>query len=144
MASEIDKAKRWLANTLMNDGAFPAALLSSGSVKKVYVDHADRSLGFPYVLISMMSAIDRPGLGIARVQTQADFQVRVVTEGPPTATSESIVNWMDALIQSKSAQPAEGYFISCRRQAPIDRAEYGTNQQRYHNAGGVYRLFIHG
>lgn len=139
---EIESTKIWMANLLMNDVDFPDALLQ-GSLKRVYTDHAETSQGFPYVLINMMSGIDQQGLGTNRIQTRADFQVRVVCEGSPNDDSREIEAWFDALLQMQVAQVAGDYIVTCRRVSTINRAEYDGTQARFFNLGGLFRVWIY-
>ena len=91
---EIEEAKAWMANLLKND-----SLLTPVFGQRVYADQAYRDLGFPYILITYMSGFDTQGLGTNRLQTTANFQVRIVTEGPPTDNDKTAAKRMDVLLQ---------------------------------------------
>jgi hypothetical protein len=140
--NEIESAKIWMANLLMDDEDFPDALLND-TLKRVYTDHAEMSKGFPYVLINLMSGIDQAGLGTNRIQTRADFLVRVVSNGSPTTDSRDVESWFDALLQTQVAQVAGDYIITCRRLAPFNRTEYDASKARFSHGGGIYRTFIY-
>ena len=140
--TEVQQAKVWMANLLKNDSQISAAM-GSGDLSKVYIDQGFRGLGFPYILITYMSGADKNALGTTREMTVANFQVRVVTEGPPTDADRNVESRMDELLQHAVTQPSGGYLFSCRRVSVIDRPEYDANKQiRYQNCGGMYRVWI--
>lgn len=140
--TEVQEAKVWMANLLKTDVQL-AAVFGNGELSKVYVDQGYRGLGFPYILITYMSGADKNALGTTREMTVANFQVRIVTEGPPTDTDRTAESRMDFLLQHAVSQPSGGYLFSCRRVSVIDRPEYDGNKQiRYQNCGGMYRVWI--
>jgi len=140
--NEVESTKIWMANLLMDDPGFPDVLFQ-GSMKRVYTDHAEISQGFPYVLINLMSGIDRPGLGTVRIQTEAIYMVRVVEENAPSDDSRAIEGWFDDLLQHQVAQPAGDYVVTCRRIAPFSRAEYDASKARFFHSGGQYKVWCY-
>ena len=140
--SAVQEAKRW-AFDLLNANAALIAI-----VPRIYVDQVQREsngLGkFPYILGNFMGGVDVPGLGTNRVQTRADFQWRIVCEGPPTDDIRTAETLMDDSLQTAVAQLSNGWYFSCRRVTPIDRPEYdNVKTKRYSNLGGIYRLWIY-
>lgn len=140
--TEVEQAKIWIANLLKTDAQL-IPIFGSGDLSKVYADQAIRQLGFPYILITYMSGYDINALGTTREATWADFQIRVVTEGPPTSTDRQAEKRMDTLLQNTVNNLSGGYRFSARRISVINRPEYDANKQvRYQNIGGMYRVWI--
>lgn len=140
--SAIQEAKRWAHGLLTGSTSL------MNLIPRVYVDQVQRQpngLGqFPYILGTFMSGIDIPGVGVNRVQTQADFQWRIVTEGPPTDDARLAEVIMDSLLQTAVTQLSNGWYFSCRRLMPIDRMEFdSTKTVSYRNIGGHYRCWIY-
>jgi hypothetical protein len=139
--SAIEEAKRW-GHTRLTSNADLLAL-----IPRVYVDTVQREINgttkFPYILGNFMAGIDIPALGTERIQTHADFQWRVVTEGVPTANDRAAELLMDNLLQTTVVDLSYGWLFTCRRIAPLNRLETDAQQiVRYHNFGGIYRLWV--
>lgn len=140
MSTEVQEAKKWVSTLLRADVTIQGLLGTQPT--RVYVDHASRELGFPYILINHMSSRDTPGLGTNRELTRADLQVRVVSEGPPDSTALAAGARLDALLQVQVKAPFGGFYFSSRRIMEVDRPEYDKSEKRYHNTGGIYRAWI--
>lgn len=139
MATEIQSAKKWIADLLQGDATLTALI----PIMNIFVDQAYRDLGFPYIVISYSPGVDVPGLGTVREMTVASFFVRVVTEGAPTDDDRSAEVRMDYLLQHAVNQTSGGFLFSSRRVQPIDLPEYDENKRvRYHSLGGIYRVWI--
>lgn len=138
--TEIQQAKKWIANLLQSDTTLTTLIPSMN----IFVDQAYRELGFPYIIISHMSGIDKMGLGTVREMTNALFQVRVVTQGPQTDTSRDAEARMDYLLQHAVQQQSGDFFFTSRRFQTIDLQEYDENKKvRLQSSGGIYRIFIY-
>lgn len=139
--SELQQAKAWLYDVLHGDTAIEAALGS-----EIYADFNPRDLSeriFPYVIYNFLGGVDIDALGTARLLSQPLFQVRLVVEGTPNSAARTIEKLIDDVLQTAVYQQSGDYYFTSRREQPIDRAELDTSTgKRYHNLGGLYRLWI--
>jgi hypothetical protein len=97
---------------------------------------------YPFVLYNFQAGSDVPALGTVRLMTLPLMQVRAVGKGQPDANLRAADVRIDEVLQNASAQTSGGYVISARREFPVDRPEYDSANVRYHNLGGLYRLYI--
>lgn len=135
--SEIQECKNWVYNKLVANTDI-AAIVST----RIFADHYPGTRIFPYILYNLMAATDVQGLGTNRIITNALFQVRGVVEGAPDATAKRLDKRIDEVLQVQVMQLSGDYYFSSRREGVVDRAEYDGVDKRYHNLGGLYRVWI--
>jgi hypothetical protein len=135
--TEIQECKNWIYDQLAAEASITAVV--SG---RIYADHYPGERVFPYVLFNLMAATDVNGLGTVREQTQAVFQIRIVTKGAPDSNAKLVDKLLDDLFQTQVNTLSGEFYFSSRREGTIDRPEYDNAQQRYHNSGGLYRIWI--
>jgi hypothetical protein len=138
--TEIQEAKNWIHDVLAANSDITAAV----SIR-IFADHypgAAIDRVYPYVLYNTMAATDIRGIGRNRVSTDALFQVRAVCEGAPNATAKLVCKRIDDVLQSQIRQLSGDFYFSSSRDGEIDRAEYDSTNKRYHNLGGLYRVWI--
>lgn len=137
--SEVEQAKIWMVGMFKADAQLTPILAT-----RVYADQAYRELGFPYLLVTYMSGSDKNALGTTREQTIANFQVRIVVEKVIDVTARNAEKRMDYLLQHSVKVLSGAYYFTARRMQPINRPEYDmVKTLRYHNIGGIYRLWIY-
>lgn len=138
--TEIQEAKNWLHDVLAANSDITAAVSA-----RIFADHYPGSASdrlYPYVLYNTMAGTDVQGLGTTRQSTDALFQVRAVCKGAPDATAKLIDKRINDVLQVAVHSASGDFLFSARRTGVIDRAEYDTSNNRYHNLGGLYRVWI--
>lgn len=141
--TEIQQAKAWLYTSLHGD-AYIAAQVST-RVYDSYIPEPPANRTYPYILFNFLGGTDVDALGTNRLLSQPLFQVRVVSEGRPTAIVRKIDKRIDDVLQHAVYQPSGDYYFSARREQPIDRPELDAATGKYYaNLGGLYRLYIGG
>jgi hypothetical protein len=138
--SEIQEAKNWIHDVLAANSDIAGAVST-----RIFADHypgsaSDRT--YPYILYNTMAATDIQGLGTTRQSTDALFQVRAVCKGSPDTTAKLIDKRIDDVLQIAVHSASGDFLFSARRTAAIDRPEYDSANNRYHNLGGLYRVWI--
>jgi hypothetical protein len=139
--SEIQQAKAWLYDVLHDETGIEAQVGT-----RIYADYApetpsDRT--YPYILFNYMGGVDVDGLGTARIFSEPLFQVRVVFDSRPDDDARLLEKRIDDVLQVAMYQPSGDYYFTSRREQPIDRTEIDPSTgKRYHNLGGLYRLWI--
>lgn len=146
--SEIQQAKQWIYDVLHGDAQIAAAV-----GVEIYADYnpkkvADR--GPRYIIFNYLGGVDVDALGTARLLSEPLFQVRLVTNhhdepggNRPNTTDRLVEKRIDDVLQAAVYQQSGDYYFSARREQPVDRAELDTaTGKRYHNLGGLYRLWI--
>lgn len=136
---ELQQAKQWISDSLLGDAEL-VVIVST----RIWADQRDPAVAspFPYVLFNYMGGTDSQGLGVVRSMSSLLFQVRVVCDGPPSVSTKKAAYRIDVVLQNTSAEISGDFQFSARREQPIDRPEYDRTQHRYHNLGGLYRLWI--
>lgn len=137
MAVEVTEAKRWIYETLKADAQLVAVVGT-----RIYPDIAPQGKPRPYLIFNFQGGVDVSGLGTARLQTNPLFQVRIVTDGAPNDAARTADARLDEVLQNSSADTSNGYMFSARREMPVDRPEFDADNNRYHNLGGLYRLYV--
>lgn len=137
VVTEIQECKNWIYDQLAATSSITAVVST-----RIYADHYPGQRVFPYILFNLMAASDVSGLGTVRLLSDALFQIRVVTIGPPNAAAKLVDKRLDELFQAQVHQLSGEFYFSSRREGTVDRPEYDNAQQRYHNLGGLYRVWI--
>lgn len=138
--SEIQECKNWIYDKLAANSDITGAVST-----RIFADHypgAASARVFPYILFNAMAGTDVQGLGTSRQATTALFQVRAVCQGAPNSTAKLIDKKIDDVLQVQVTQLSGDFYFSSRREGSIDRAEYDAANNRYHNLGGIYRVWI--
>jgi hypothetical protein len=137
---EIQEAKNWIRDVLAANSDITAAVST-----RIFADHypgsaSDRT--YPYILYNTMAATDVQGLGTTRQSTDALFQVRAVCQGAPNSTAKLLDKRINDVLQLAVHQQSGDYYFSARRVQAVDRPEYDSASNRYHNLGGIFRVWI--
>jgi hypothetical protein len=138
--TEIQEAKNWIHDVLAANADITAAVST-----RIFADHYPGSASdrvYPYVLYNTMAATDIQGLGTTRQSTDALFQVRAVCKGAPDTTAKLIDKRIDDVLRVAVHNASGDFLYSARRTGTIDRTEYDSANVRYHNLGGLYRVWI--
>jgi hypothetical protein len=142
--SEIQEAKNWIYDKLAANSDITSVVST-----RIYADTypgAFSTRTFPYILYNLMAATDIDGLGTVRVITSALFQVRAVDEPGRSGFSwdnfKLVDKRIDDVLQVQVTQLSGDFYFSSRREGAIDRAEYAADNTRFHNLGGLYRVWI--
>jgi hypothetical protein len=138
--SEIQEAKNWIYDKLAANTDITGVIST-----RIYADTypgAFSSRTYPYILYNLMASSDVGGLGTVRVITSALFQVRAVCQGAPDTNTKLIDKRIDDVLQVQVVQLSGDFYFSSRREGAIDRAEYAADNTRFHNLGGLYRVWI--
>lgn len=135
--SEIQEAKNWIYDKLAANTDITGVVST-----RIFADHYPGTRVFPYILFNHMASTDVDGLGTVRVITSALFQVRAVVQGAPNANAKLVDKRIDDVLQVQVSQLSGDFYFSSRREGTIDRPEYDAANQRYHNLGGLYRVWI--
>lgn len=139
--TEIQQAKAWLYEVLHGDADIEEAVGT-----EIYADFNPRDMPdriFPYLLFNYMGGVDVDALGTARLLSVPLFQVRLVVQGRPNSAAREVEKRIDDVLQTAVYEPSGDYYFTARREQPIDRAELDTTTgQRFHNLGGLYRIWI--
>lgn len=139
--SEVQQAKAWIYATLFANADIAAAV--SSRIYADYVPEPPANRVYPYIVYNFMGGTDVDGLGTNRLQSQPLFQVRVVTDGRPTATTRKVDKRISDVLGVAVHQLSGDFYFTARREQPIDRPELdGATGKQYHNLGGLFRLFI--
>lgn len=138
---EIEQAKKWIYDSLIANSDILAAV--STRVYSDYVPEPPASRVYPYVLFDYLGGADVDALGTWRIFARPLFQVRVVTDGRPTTTTRKVSKRIDDVLQVTQSVVSGEFQFSARREQPISRVETdaGTGK-KYHNLGGLYRVWI--
>ena len=137
--SEVQQAKKWIYDKLSANADITAAVGTN-----IYADTVPVSpRPARYILYNLMAATDTDGLGTNRIITSALFQVRQVNTGAPDTTARRVDKRIDEVLQVQVHQLSGDFYYSSRREGVVDRAEYDSANVRYHNLGGLYRVWIY-
>jgi len=139
--SEIQQAKKWIYDSLIANADILAAVSTC-----VYADYNPRTLPeriFPYIIYNYLGGTDVDALGTARLFSEPLFQVRVVCEGHPTTSVRLVEKRIDDVLQVARYELSGDWYFTSRREQPVDRTEEDSaTGRRFHNLGGIYRLWI--
>lgn len=135
--TEIQEAKNWIYDKLSANGDITTLVGTN-----IFADHVFGARPARYVLYNLMASTDIDGLGTNRIITSALFQVRGVVQGGPDANAKKLDKRIDDVLQFQVHQLSGDFFFSSRREGTIDRPEYDAANVRYHNLGGLYRVWI--
>lgn len=137
--TEVQQAKKWIYDKLSANADITAAVGTH-----IYADTIPVSpRPSRYILYNLMAATDTDGLGTNRILTSALFQVRQVNAGAPDTTARRVDKRIDEVLQVQVHQLSGDFYYSSRREGVVDRPEYDSANVRYHNLGGLYRVWIH-
>lgn len=138
---EIEQAKKWIYDSLVGNSEITAQV--STRIYSDYVPEPPANRVYPYLLYEFLAGPDVQGLGTARLATNALFQIRVVTDGRPTTATRKVAKRIDDVLRIAVYQPSGEFFFTATREQPVNRAETdAATGKRYHNLGGLFRLFI--
>lgn len=139
MANELLKAQKWIYDTLVNDAATTAII-----GQRAYHGKAPVSIAYPLIVFSHQGGQDTQGVCTVRVQANPIFQIKVITDGNPNASAQTVADRIDELFQTAVTQISDGYVFSSRRMQPIDYIEAKPNGGgHYTHVGGLFRLVIY-
>lgn len=135
--SEIQECKNWIYDKLSANSEITAIVGA-----RIFADHYPGARTFPYILFNKMDDSDIKGIGRNRLANSALFQVRAVCEGAPNADAKKVGKRIDDILQVQANQLSGEFYFSSERTGEIDRPEYDSANQRYHNLGGFFRIWI--
>lgn len=135
--SEIQEAKNWIYDKLSANADITAVVGT-----RIFADHYPGTRVFPYVLYNTMSDTDLKGVGRNRIANDALFQVRCVCQGAPSADAKKVGKRIDDVLQNQANQLSGEFYFSSERAGEVDRPEFDATNTRYHNLGGLYRVWI--
>lgn len=135
--SGIQQAKKWIYDSLIANADIAADLGT-----RTYADAAPSPRPSRYILYNTQAASHRNAVGHAREATSALFQIRTVTTGAPTAADRKIAKRIEDIFQAANNQSSGDYRFSSICEDEIDRPEYDSTNQRYHNLGQMVRVWI--
>lgn len=139
--TEIQQAKAWIYTVLAANVDIAAAV--STRIFADYVSEPPANRVYPYIIYNFMGGTDVDGLGTNRLQSQPLFQVRVVSNGRPTATTRLVDKRITDVLGTAVHQLSGDFYFTARREQPIDRPELdAATGKQYHNLGGLFRLWI--
>lgn len=139
--SELQQAKKWIYDSLLANSEIAAVV--STRIYDGYVPEPPASRVFPYCLFDLLAAPARQGLGHHRLQTVGKFQIRVVIEGRPDATTRKVGKRIDDVFQAAGNVVSGDYYFSSIQDQEIDRPEFDSaTGKHYHNLGGIYDVYI--
>lgn len=130
-ASLIDP---WIFSTLNGDGEI-IGLVGAGNVYGALV--LDPPAG-PYVTYSMLSSRDIRGVSIHRIQVDAIYLVKVVSQSESKDDALPIAERCDELLNVGGVSLPAGHLI-CTRETTVDAFEV-LEGQPFHHLGGTYRI----
>lgn len=134
MANEIPRIEKWLYAALAGDSAISAAIGA-----RVFNAIAPQGTAFPFVIFNFQAGTDVQGNGTARVQSEAVFLVKVVSQGPPDATARTVADRIDEVVGKAVHAALDSYLFSGRRESPFRFVE-AVGDVRFHHVGGLYRI----
>lgn len=138
---EIEQAKKWIYDSLSGNAEITAVV--STRIYSDYLPDPPAARVFPYVLYDYLGGADVDALGTGRLLAKPLFQVRLVTDGRPTTASRKAAKRIDDVLQVAVHQSSGEFFFTSRREQTVNRPETdAATGQRYHNLGGLYRLWI--
>lgn len=135
--TELQEAKNWIHDKLAANADLVAIVGT-----RIFADHYPGQRVFPYVLYNAQASVDLKGVGRSRIASDVLFQVRVVCDGLPNADIRKAGRRIDDVLQHQASQPSGAFYFSSEREGEIDRPEYDSANHRYHNLGGMYRIWI--
>lgn len=138
--TEVQEAKNWIHDVLAANVDIAAAVGD-----RIFADHYPGAFServYPYILYNTMAGTDVQGLGTARQATDSIFQIRAVCKGAPNTTAKLIDKRIDDVLQPTAHSASGDFLFSARRVGVVDRAEYDASNNRYHNLGGLFRVWI--
>lgn len=135
--TEVQQAKKWIYDKLSANADITTAVGTS-----IFADSVPTPRPTRYILYNLMAATDVDGLGTNRIITSALFQVRGVNTGTPDTTARLLDKRIDDVLQVQVSQLSGEFYYSSRRESVVDRPEYDAANVRYHNLGGLYRVWI--
>lgn len=138
---EVEQAKAWIYSALSANVDITAAV--GTRIYADYVPEPPANRVYPYLLYEFIAGPDIDGLGTVRLLTEPLFQVRLVTDGRPTTATRKASKRISDVLGVAVHQLSGDFYFSARREQPISRPETDTaTGKKYHNLGGLFRLWI--
>lgn len=134
--SELTRVAEWIVTTLAADSTI-AAFVDD----RIFRDLAPEGTEYPLILFSYQGAVDSQGVGTARIQTRALYQIALIEKGFLTDDGDAVEQRIDALIGRATAETLNGYAFEGRRQYPISFTEL-TSGVRFTKTGGLYQIDV--
>lgn len=155
MSSEWTAASKWIYQTLKNDPALTIVVRdvwqaqNDGAVAVtrpddwVWADEAPAQTAFPYIVFNCQAAIDTIANRNARVKTELQFYIRVVTTGRDTTAPSDIYEQVDKLLSFNSPVVTVDnlQIYECHRLRPVQMLEK-QGERVYRIQGGVYSMTV--
>lgn len=139
--SEIEQAKKWIYDSLVGNSEITAVV--STRIFSDYVPEPPANRTYPYILYEYLGGNDVQGLGVARQGSSALFQIRVVTDGRPVTASRKVDKRIDDVLRITVYQPSGEFYFTAEREQSVNRPETdAATGKRYHNLGGLFRVWI--
>ena len=138
--SELQEAKNWIYDKLSANTDITGVVSS-----RIFADNYPGSFStrtFPYILYNYQGGGEIRGVGKNRQASEPLFQIRVVTQGAPDTNAKLVDKRIDDVLSAATSDVSGDYYFSAERIDPVDRAEYDATNQRFHNLGGIYRVWI--
>ena len=135
--SEIQEAKNWIYDKLVANADI-ASVVST----RIYADNYPGTRVFPYILYNWQGGGDLRGVGKKRLASEPLFQIRVVTIGAPDTNAKLVDKRLDDVLEASANDLSGDYYFTASREGFVDRPEYDSANTRYHNLGGIYRIWI--
>jgi hypothetical protein len=148
MAAESSDVETWVRKRMAEDvhiiellgGAY---VFNSAAPPRDEAAEAGAPYPDGYVLFNLLPLDDLQGQGGHRINSKWFVDIAVVTDGAPTANSESAVARIDLLFKFVKKASAGAYEISARRWRPINYRRPGARAERYFlHRGGTYKLWV--
>jgi hypothetical protein len=138
--NEIHRAQKWIRGKLAGDAQITAVVGT-----RIFADQARELADFPYVLFAMQTGgQDTRGVGTVRLMSLPLFQIKVVTDGPPSADVYTVADRIDELFQNAVTEISDSFVFSSRRESPVEYPEPKRDSSEFFvHYGGSYRLYIY-
>lgn len=140
MASETMGVAEWLYITLRSSTAITTPTGGSAAFR-CYEDVAPQGAAWPYVVYSLVSAVDVNAIG-GRATVNELWTVKAVAQTNTYNTLRAIANGIDAALnrQRGTATTAGITIAACERTEEVRRTEVSEGLH-YRHLGGIYRIY---
>lgn len=131
-ANAIPKIEAWILAQLAGDSGLTAIVST-----RVWKDAAPVNTVFPYVVYTMRpGSFYVQGVGECRIQTRANYLIKMVTEGDPTDAQIVALTRFDEVIGAQSASELGGFLFSGRGIRPVNYTEPRPGTPHFYNHAG--------
>jgi hypothetical protein len=133
---ETSYVAEWLYETLSEDVTL-SGLVTGG----VHEDPAPQGSAFPFLVFSLISALDVQVHNAMRIMVDSLWLVKAVDQNGSFSRTRTIMNRVDEILHRASGNLGDAFIYSCVREESIRMTEVDDGKP-YRHLGAQYRVHV--